>query len=87
MSEHFLYETLDILRDAKVNLDLPEIIETGLSKNIILREYQIERRIKQMKVIFLDIDGVLNTTVDNTKIHIRDRGLFLMRIIMSFAYL
>lgn len=38
MSEHFLYETLDILRDAKVNLDLPEIIETGLSKNIILRE-------------------------------------------------
>ena len=41
MSEHFLYETLDILRDAKVNLDLPEIIETGLSKNIILREYQI----------------------------------------------
>jgi histidinol phosphatase-like enzyme len=27
-----------------------------------------------MKVIFLDIDGVLNTTVDNTKIHIRDRG-------------
>lgn len=42
MSEHFLYETLDILRDAKVNLDLPEIIETGLSKNIILREYQID---------------------------------------------
>lgn len=35
---------------------------------------EIERRIKQMKVIFLDIDGVLNTTVDNTKIHIRDRG-------------
>ena len=31
-------------------------------------------RIKQMKVIFLDIDGVLNTSVDNTKIHIRDRG-------------
>ena len=27
-----------------------------------------------MKVIFLDIDGVLNTTVDNAKIHIRDRG-------------
>lgn len=27
-----------------------------------------------MKVIFLDIDGVLNTSVDNTKIHIRDRG-------------
>ena len=25
-------------------------------------------------IIFLDIDGVLNTTVDNTKIHIRDRG-------------
>ena len=42
MAEHFLYETLDILREAKVNLDLPEIIETGLSKNIILREYQID---------------------------------------------
>jgi histidinol phosphatase-like enzyme len=34
----------------------------------------LSSRIKQMKVIFLDIDGVLNTTVDNTKIHIRDRG-------------
>ena len=65
MSEHFLYETLDILRDAKVNLDLPEIIETGLSKNIILREYQIERRIKQMKVIFLDIDGVLKILLNS----------------------
>ena len=40
MSEHFLYETLDILRDAKVNLDLPEIIETGLYKywQMALRE-------------------------------------------------
>ena len=31
-----------------------------------------------MKVIFLDIDGVLNTTVDNTKIRIRDRGFHFL---------
>lgn len=42
MSEQFLYQKLDILKEAGLNQDLPEIIEKGLSKNIVLRDYQIE---------------------------------------------
>lgn len=42
MSEQFLYQKLDILKEAGFNRDLPEIIEKGLSKNIVLRDYQIE---------------------------------------------
>lgn len=42
MSDQFLYQKLDILKEAGFNRDLPEIIEKGLSKNIVLRDYQIE---------------------------------------------
>lgn len=41
MSEQFLYEKLDNSRESDLNRELPEIIETSLSKKIILREYQI----------------------------------------------
>lgn len=41
MSEQFLYEELDNSRESDLNSKLPEIIETSLSKKIILREYQI----------------------------------------------
>ena len=40
MSEHFLYEKIDILKENIDIPDIPEIIENGLSKNIVLREYQ-----------------------------------------------
>ncbi len=40
MSEQFLYEKLDILKEADILKDLPPIIEKGLSENILLREYQ-----------------------------------------------
>lgn len=42
MNEPFLYEKLSILKDAGMTVQLPEIIKSGLSKKIILREYQIE---------------------------------------------
>lgn len=42
MVEQFLYEKLDVLREAGIVLDLPEIIESGLSKKIVLREYQVD---------------------------------------------
>lgn len=42
MAEQFLYEKLDVLMEAGIQTDLPEIIKKGLSKKIILREYQIE---------------------------------------------
>lgn len=40
MSEHFLYEKIDILKENIDIPDIPKIIENGLSKNIVLREYQ-----------------------------------------------
>ena len=41
MNEQFLYQKVDILKEA-ISIDIPEIITKGLSKKIILREYQIE---------------------------------------------
>ena len=40
MSEHFLYEKIDIIKESIDIPDIPEIIEKGLSKKIVLREYQ-----------------------------------------------
>ena len=42
MTEPFLYEKLDIVKKAGMSIDLPEIIKSGLSKKISLREYQID---------------------------------------------
>ena len=42
MAEHFLFEKLNILREAGINIDIPEIIQNGLSKKIALREYQLD---------------------------------------------
>ena len=40
MSEQFLYQKLDVLKELNNLKNLPEIIEKGLSENISLREYQ-----------------------------------------------
>ena len=40
MSEQFLYEKLNSLKEFGMLSGLPEIIETGLSRNIVLRDYQ-----------------------------------------------
>lgn len=40
MSEHFLYEKIDVLKESINSPDIPEIIENGLAKKIVLREYQ-----------------------------------------------
>lgn len=42
MSEQFLYEKLNILKEIDALSPIPDIIEQGLSKNVILREYQKE---------------------------------------------
>lgn len=42
MTEKFLYEKLDVLKEAGIDTNLPDIIEAGLSKNIILRGYQTD---------------------------------------------
>ncbi len=40
MSDQFLYEKLDVLKETNQLSAMPDIIEKGLSKNIVLREYQ-----------------------------------------------
>ena len=42
MSEQFLYEKLDVAKEVSMSVDFPEIIKSGLSKRISLREYQID---------------------------------------------
>ncbi|MCT7825984.1 MAG: DEAD/DEAH box helicase family protein [Lactobacillus iners] len=42
MSDQFLYEKLDVLKETNQLSAMPDIIEKGLSKNIVLREYQKE---------------------------------------------
>ena len=42
MTEQFLYEKLDVTKEAGISIDFPEIIKSGLSKKISLREYQID---------------------------------------------
>lgn len=42
MSEHFLYEKLNVMKEAGIISELPEIVKNNLSEKIILREYQIE---------------------------------------------
>ena len=41
MDEKYLYEKLEILDEINNLNELPEIINNGLSPNIILRDYQI----------------------------------------------
>lgn len=42
MAEQFLYEKLNAVKEFGMSIDFPEIIKSGLSKRISLREYQIE---------------------------------------------
>lgn len=42
MAEQFLYEKLDVAKEVGIDIDFPEIIKSGLSKRIFLREYQTD---------------------------------------------
>ena len=42
MTEQFLYEKLDVAKEVGIRVDFHEIIKSGLSKRISLREYQID---------------------------------------------
>ena len=42
MAEQFLYEKIDVAKEFGMSIDVPEIIKSGLSKKISLREYQID---------------------------------------------
>ncbi|WP_041364061.1 DEAD/DEAH box helicase family protein [Mycoplasmopsis pulmonis] len=63
MERKFLYEELDTLRKYGHNIDIPEIVQRGLSKKIELRKYQ-EEALKNF-LIYYDSD----TLKKNKQIH------------------
>lgn len=77
MSDSFLYKTLDILKEIGKLPELPEVITQGLSRNIELREYQIDafkyfveyytneklRKNKQLHVLFHMATGSGKTVI------------------------
>lgn len=77
MSDSFLYKTLDILKESGKLPELPEVITQGLSRNIELREYQIDafkyfveyytneklRKNKQLHVLFHMATGSGKTVI------------------------
>ena len=56
MAESFLYEKLDTLKEINELAPMPDIIEHGLSQNIVLREYQKEAF--QYFVTYFEKDGL-----------------------------
>ena len=49
--DNYLYQTLEVLEKAGMLKDVPSFINNGLSKNIILRDYQ-ERAFKYFITYF-----------------------------------
>ena len=67
MSEHFLYEKLDVAKEVGMNVDFPEIIKSGLSKKISLREYQIDAFTNF--ALYFDNDGLRKNKQVHTLFH------------------
>ena len=67
MTEPFLYEKLDIVKKAGMSIDLPEIIKSGLSKKISLREYQIDAFTNF--ALYFDNDGLKKNKQVHTLFH------------------
>lgn len=67
MSEQFLYEKLDIVKEAGMSTNFPEIIKSGLSKKIPLREYQIDAFTNF--VLYFDSDGLRKNKQVHTLFH------------------
>lgn len=67
MSDQFLYEKLDVLKETNQLSAMPDIIEKGLSKNIVLREYQKEAF--QYFVTYFENDGLHKNKQIHTLFH------------------
>lgn len=67
MSDQFLYEKLDVLKETNQLSAMPDIIEQGLSKNIVLREYQKEAF--QYFVTYFENDGLHKNKQIHTLFH------------------
>lgn len=67
MAEQFLYEKLDVAKEVGMSIDLPEIIKSGLSKKISLREYQIDAFTNF--ALYFDNDGLRKNKQVHTLFH------------------
>ena len=67
MSEPFLYEKLDVAKEVGMSVDFPEVIKSGLSKKISLREYQIDAFINF--ALYFDNDGLRKNKQVHTLFH------------------
>jgi len=67
MPEQFLYEKLDVAKEVGMNVDFPEIIKSGLSKKISLREYQIDAFTNF--ALYFDNDGLRKNKQVHTLFH------------------
>ncbi|EUC76754.1 MULTISPECIES: DEAD/DEAH box helicase family protein [Streptococcus] len=67
MAEQFLYEKLDVAKEFGMSVDFPEIIKSGLSKKISLREYQIDAFTNF--VLYFDNDGLRKNKQVHTLFH------------------
>lgn len=67
MAEYFLYEKIDVLKEAGMTIALPEIIKNGFSKKILLREYQ-EEAFKNF-ILYFDNDDLRKNKQIHTLFH------------------
>jgi type III restriction enzyme len=67
MAEQFLYEKLDVAKEVGMSVDFPEIIKSGLSKKISLREYQIDAFTNF--ALYFDNDGLRKNKQVHTLFH------------------
>ena len=67
MAEQFLYEKLDVAKEFGMSVDFPEIIKSGLSKKISLREYQIDAFTNF--ALYFDNDGLKKNKQVHTLFH------------------
>ncbi|CAD7287342.1 hypothetical protein LMG7974_00248 [Campylobacter majalis] len=67
MAGQFLYEKLDVAKEVGMNVDFPEIIKSGLSKRISLREYQIDAFTNF--ALYFDNDGLRKNKQVHTLFH------------------
>lgn len=67
MAEQFLYEKLDVAKEFGMSVDFPEIIKSGLSKKISLREYQIDAFTNF--ALYFDNDGLRKNKQVHTLFH------------------
>ena len=67
MAEQFLYEKLDVAKEVGMSVNFPEIINSGLSKKISLREYQIDAFTNF--TLYFDNDGLRKNKQVHTLFH------------------